>query len=33
MMEVTLPREVPYRVVPRGRLAELTLELKVKIEN
>jgi hypothetical protein len=33
MMEVTLPGEIPYRVIPRGRLAELTLELKVKIEN
>jgi alpha-L-rhamnosidase len=32
-MEVTVPANVPYRVVPRGRLAELTLDLKVKIEN
>jgi hypothetical protein len=33
MMEVTLPQGVSYRVAPRGRLADLTLELKVKIEN
>jgi hypothetical protein len=32
-MEVTVPANVPYRVAPRGRLAELTLDLKVKIEN
>ncbi|MGW8315300.1 MAG: alpha-L-rhamnosidase-related protein, partial [Bacteroidales bacterium] len=33
VMEVTVPGGVPYRVEPRGRLADLTLDLKVKIEN
>jgi hypothetical protein len=32
-MEVTLPAGVPFEVSPRGRLADLTLDLRVKIEN
>jgi len=33
VMNLTVPQGVPYRVVPRGRLAALTLDLNVKIEN
>lgn len=33
VMEVTVPEGVPYRVSPRGRLADLRLHLTVKIED